>query len=117
MTVSDLAGRPCEACRAGAPQVTQQQLDELMAQLPEWRIIEVDGVKRLTRTFSCENFLDAMAFAECISEVAEQEHHHPSLLVEWGKLTVTWWTHKIKGLHENDFILAARTDLLSFSKK
>ncbi len=110
--MSELANKQCEACRPGAPLVTQAQIDELMPQLPEWQIIEVDGINHLTRIYKCKNFLDAMAFAEQIAQKAEQENHHPSLLVEWGKLTVTWWTHKINGLHESDFIMAARTDAL-----
>jgi len=114
--MSELAGRACEACRADAPQATRAQIDESMAQLPEWQIIDVDGVKRLTRTLKCKNFVEALALAELVGELAEQENHHPALLVEWGRLTVTWWTHKIKGLHENDFILAARTDLLKIDE-
>lgn len=110
--MSELARKQCEACRADAPEVNEDQIGALLAQIPEWEVVEVDGVKRLTRTFACENFLEAMGFAERISELAELENHHPALLVEWGRLTVTWWTHKIKGLHENDFIMAARCDSL-----
>ncbi|MBL1261816.1 MAG: 4a-hydroxytetrahydrobiopterin dehydratase [Thiotrichaceae bacterium] len=110
--MDELAGKACGACRADAPQVTSQQCDELLAQLPQWQLIEVDGVKQLSRVYVCSNFLDAMAQAEKVAKIAEQENHHPALLVEWGKLTVTWWSHKIKGLHENDFVMAARTERL-----
>lgn len=110
--MSELAGRQCEACRADAPRVAEDRVDTLLAQIPAWEIVDVDGVKQLRRVFRCKNFVDALALAARFGELAEQENHHPALLVEWGKLTVTWWTHKIKGLHENDFIMAARCDQL-----
>jgi len=110
--MDELAARECSACRVDAPQVTPSQLDELLAQLPQWQWVEVDGIKQLTRIYACENFLAAMALAEKVAGLAEQENHHPALLVAWGSLTVTWWTHKIKGLHENDFVMAARTERL-----
>jgi len=110
--MDELATRKCSACRADAPPVTPAQLEELLAQLPQWQLIEVDGVKQLSRVYLCHDFLGAMALAEKVAALAEQENHHPSLLVEWGKLTVRWWTHKINGLHENDFVMAARTERL-----
>lgn len=108
--MSELANRACEACRPGAPQATEAEIAEWLPHLPGWEIIEVDSVPQLTRLYKCKNFLAAMALAEQITEIAEAENHHPALLVEWGKLRVTWWTHKIKGLHQSDFIMAARTD-------
>jgi len=113
--LDELAGRRCEACRADAPLLTQQQLDEWLPELPQWQLIEVAGVQQLTRVYRCKNFVGAMALAEEVAVLAEQENHHPSLLVEWGKLTVTWWTHKINGLHENDLVMAARTERLFIS--
>ncbi len=110
--MDELAGRPCEACRADAPQVTSLQCEALLEQLPQWQLVEVDGVKQLLRVYVCNSFLDAMAQAEKVAQLAQQENHHPALLEECGKLTVTWWTHKIKGLHENDFVMAARTERL-----
>jgi 4a-hydroxytetrahydrobiopterin dehydratase len=73
-------------------------------------VLERQGIKRLERTFRFDNFAQALAFTDRVGEQAEEEGHHPALLTEWGKVTVTWWTHKIKGLHQNDFIMAARTD-------
>ncbi len=110
--MDELAERPCEACRADVPKLTPLQCEALLDQLPQWRLIEVNGVKQLTRIYLYSGFLDAMAQAEKVAEIAQQENHHPALLVEWGRLTVTWWTHKIKGLHENDFVMAARTERL-----
>ena len=69
-------------------------------------------MRNLERVFKWKNFVQALAFTNRVGELAEEEGHHPALLTEWGKVTVTWWTHKIKGLHRNDFIMAARTDQL-----
>jgi len=82
----------------------------LHPQVPAWEIVERDGIKRLERVFTFDTFVQALAFTNKVGELAEEEGHHPALLTEWGKVTVTWWTHKIKGLHQNDFIMAAKTD-------
>ena len=102
----------CVACRKGEPTVTEAELAEYSAQVPAWRIIKVDGIDRLERGFTFPNFVEALAFTNKVGELAESEGHHPALLTEWGKVTVTWWTHKIGGLHRNDFIMAAKTDQL-----
>jgi 4a-hydroxytetrahydrobiopterin dehydratase len=111
--VTELARERCVACRRDAPPVSDAELAALAPQVPDWDVIEVDGVRRLERTFSFEDFAEAMRFASEVGELAEEEGHHPALLVEWGKTTVTWWTHKIGGLHRNDFIMAAKTDKLA----
>ncbi|HYH82588.1 MAG TPA: 4a-hydroxytetrahydrobiopterin dehydratase [Longimicrobium sp.] len=108
--MSDLAGGRCEPCRKGAPQVTSAEADELLREVPEWSIRNVDGEDRLERVFAFPDFAAAMAFSVRIGEIAEQEGHHPALLTEWGRVTVGWWTHKIGGLHRNDFVMAAKTD-------
>ena len=100
----------CEACRRGAPPVTDEEIAAFRPQVPEWDIIEREGIPRLQRVFTFDDFRDALAFTNHVGAVAEEEGHHPALLTEWGKVTVTWWTHKIRGLHRNDFIMAARTD-------
>jgi 4a-hydroxytetrahydrobiopterin dehydratase len=105
-----LSQERCAACRADSPQVTEPEMRELLPQLPEWRVIERDGMPRLERTYKFKNFIEALAFTNRVGELAEQENHHPALLTEWGQVTVTWWTHKIKGLHRNDFVMAARCD-------
>jgi 4a-hydroxytetrahydrobiopterin dehydratase len=102
----------CVPCRGGVPTLTVEEIAELQPEVPEWQIIEVDGVKRLQRLFKLKNFAEAMAFTQQVGELAEAEDHHPAILTEWGKVTVTWWTHKIKGLHRNDFIMAAKTDAI-----
>ncbi len=102
----------CEACRVGAPQATQDEIDDFMMQIPEWEIVVVDDEKRLIRTYKFKNFREALSFTNQVGEIAETAGHHPAILTEWGQVTVSWWTHKIKGLHLNDFVMAAKTDRL-----
>src|SRR5688572_14420990 len=102
----------CEACRKGAPTVTDEEMRELQPQIPEWRVEQVDGVPRLVRVFNFPDFVSALDFTNTVGKIAEEEGHHPALLTEWGRVTVSWWTHKIRGLHRNDFIMAAKTDEL-----
>jgi 4a-hydroxytetrahydrobiopterin dehydratase len=90
--------------------MSDTKINDLMPQLPGWQVKEVDGEKRLEREFKRTDFADALAFTNRIGEIAEQEDHHPRVVTEWGKVTVQWWTHKVGGLHQNDFIMAARTD-------
>jgi len=102
--------RVCEACKIGSPKATTAEIANFMPQIPDWKIIEVDGIAQLSRTFEWTDFQAALAFTNRIGEIAEKARHHPAILTEWGRATVRWWTHKIKGLHVNDFIMAARTD-------
>ena len=107
-----LAELKCEVCRIGAPQATVEEIKSFMTQLRDWNIVEKDQIKRIERVFTFGNFKQALAFTNKVGELAEAEDHHPAILTEWGKVTVTWWTHKIKGLHRNDFIMAAKTEQL-----
>jgi 4a-hydroxytetrahydrobiopterin dehydratase len=110
--MSELSEMKCTACRGDEPTLTDTEIAELHPQVPEWHVVERKGTKRLERTFKFENFAQALAFTNKVGEQAEEEGHHPALLTEWGKVTVTWWTHKIGGVHQNDFIMASRTDEL-----
>jgi 4a-hydroxytetrahydrobiopterin dehydratase len=110
--VENLVEMKCVACRRDAPTVTDQEIGELRPQVPDWEVAKIDGIKRLRRVFSFDDFAQAMEFTTSVGELAEAEGHHPALLTEWGRTTVSWWTHKIKGLHRNDFIMAAKTDRL-----
>ncbi|TWI46322.1 4a-hydroxytetrahydrobiopterin dehydratase [Pseudomonas duriflava] len=105
----------CEACSANAPKVSDEELAELILEIPDWNIEIRDGIMQLERTFLFKNFRHALAFTSAVGAIAEEEGHHPGLLTEWGKVTVTWWSHSIKGLHRNDFIMAARTDTVAAS--
>ena len=100
----------CVACRRDSPRVTEEEIAELKPQIPEWNLVERDGIPRLERTYRFKDFVEALAFTNRVGELAESEGHHPAILTEWGRVTVSWWTHKIKGLHRNDFIMAAKTD-------
>jgi 4a-hydroxytetrahydrobiopterin dehydratase len=106
----------CTACRRGEPTVTEAEVVAFQPQIPAWQLVEREGIKRLERVFKFGNFAEALAFTNTVGELAEAEGHHPALLTEWGKVTATWWTHKIRGLHRNDFIMAAKTDLLYEAK-
>ena len=110
--MTELKQQHCEACRADAPQVSDEELAALIKQIPDWVPEVRDGIMQLERVYSFKNFVDALAFTNKVGELAEAEGHHPALLTEWGRVTVTWWPHKIKGPHRNDFIMAARTDQL-----
>jgi len=110
--MTNLFEQTCEACRADAPRVTEQQKREMLVQVPEWTLVEEDNIERLRRVYPFKHFVDALAFTNQLGELAEQEGHHPAILTEWGRVTLTWWTHKIKGLHVNDFIMAAKSDRL-----
>ena len=105
-----LASEKCVACRADAPRVTEAEMTELRRTVPEWRVVEQEGIPRLERTFRFPDFVQALEFTNRVGKIAEEEGHHPAILTEWGKVTVSWWTHKIRGLHRNDFIMAAKTD-------
>ena len=107
-----LAQMKCVTCRDGEPTVTDAEIAEFLPQVPEWKVVERNGIKRLERVFKFPDFVQALAFTNKVGGLAEAEGHHPAILTEWGKVTVTWWTHKIKGLHRNDFIMAAKTDRL-----
>ena len=108
--MSNLSEKTCSACRVGAPQATETEIADALNVLPNWSVTQVDGVKQLNCVYKFKNFVSALDFTNAVAAVAEEFNHHPALLTEWGKVTVTWWTHKIKGLHENDLIMAAKTD-------
>ena len=110
--MTELAQMKCVACRGGAPTLTEAEIAALQPGVPQWTVIEVDGVKRLERTFKLKNFIEAMAFTNKVAMLAEKEDHHPLIVSEWGRVKVQWWTHIIKGLHKNDFIMAAKVDAL-----
>lgn len=110
--MTKLSQQACEACRADAPKVTGQEKQELLSAIPDWEDVMVDGEEQLRRVFTFKNFVEAQAFTTKVADLAEAENHHPAILLEWGRATVRWWTHKIGGLHKNDFIMAARTDEL-----
>ena len=108
--MNSLTEMKCVACRAGEPVVTEAEIASFKPQVPSWQLVERENIRRLERLFKFKNFAQALAFTNRVGELAEAEGHHPAILIEWGKVTVTWWTHVIKGLHRNDFIMASKTD-------
>jgi 4a-hydroxytetrahydrobiopterin dehydratase len=102
----------CVACRGGEPQLSEAQIQQLMPQVPDWQVKEVGGEKRLERVIKFKNFAEALAFTDKVGAIAEAEDHHPMIITEWGRVTIDWWTHTIHGIHQNDFVMAARTDQL-----
>ncbi len=107
-----LIEQKCVACRSDAPHVTDEDVAELHPQVPEWTLLEENGVRKLQRVFRFSDFATALSFTVGVGEAAEAEGHHPLLVTDWGRVTVTWWAHKIRDLHRNDFIMAAKTDHL-----
>lgn len=103
-----LSEKSCVACRGGVPPLDRAEAERLHAQIPEWTL--KDDAHRIERTFRFKNFQESMNFVTKVGELAEAEQHHPDITFGWGYATIVLFTHKIKGLHENDFILAAKID-------
>ncbi len=110
--MSNLIQYKCVPCENNIPPLKEEEIEEYRKDVPEWEEIEVEGVRRLERTFKFNNFAEALEFTNKISEIAEEEGHHPVIELTWGRATVEWWTHNIDGLHKNDFIMAAKTSVI-----
>ena len=108
-----LTNQTCIPCSGKVPLATDAEIAELKPQIPDWEIVSAHGVSQLQRVYHFQNFKTALGFTNRVGDLAEAEQHHPALLTEWGKVTVTWWTHALNGLHRNDFIMAAKTDEIS----
>ncbi len=107
-----LATEPCTACRRDSPSVSAEEIAELHPQTADWELIDPEDVPKLDRVFRFPDFAKALEFTYRVGELAESEGHHPRLTTEWGRVRVTWWTHKIRNLHRNDFVMAAKTDAI-----
>ena len=105
--MSELASKTCVPCRGGVPPLKGAELEKLKKQLPGWEVV---NEHHLHRRFDFPDFVKALAFVNKVGEIAEQQGHHPDILLSWGKAEITTWTHKIDGLTESDFILAAKID-------
>ena len=110
MDAHDLTAKSCVPCRGGIPPLTEEKARELSAAVPSWALLE--SGTRLVRRFEFQDFRAAMEFVNRVADLAEEEGHHPDFAIHWNKVELTLWTHKIGGLHENDFILAAKIDAL-----
>ena len=105
----DLAQKKCQACEGGVPAMSKEQAEELLKQVPTWKIIDW----KVTKEFKFKNFVEAMEFVNKVAEIAEQEQHHPDISISYSKVKIETWTHAINGLSENDFILPAKIDKIS----
>jgi 4a-hydroxytetrahydrobiopterin dehydratase len=107
-----LASHNCIPCRGREQALSEDEAVSLLVEVPAWEKFELEGISRLKRTFKVRDFKQAIAFTNLVAELAESQDHHPLIVIEWGRITVQWWTHVIEGLHKNDFIMAAKTDEL-----
>lgn len=110
--MQELSNLNSSAIHNGDTVMPAEEIERYHQQVPEWQIVTEAGEQRLKRVFNFKDFAEALAFTEKVGALAQQQDHHPALLTEWGKVTVFWWTHKVHGLHLNDFILAAKTNRL-----
>jgi 4a-hydroxytetrahydrobiopterin dehydratase len=110
--MNDLAQQHCSAVTASTPRLYERDINQYLVELADWEIYETNSEPRLEKSFKFKDFIQAVAFTNRVAQASNEEDHHPAILTEWGKVTVTWWTHKIRGLHQNDFIMAAKTDQL-----
>ena len=108
--MTELSNQKCVPCSGNVPTATEAEINDYKTQIPKWEIVTEDGEKRLQREYQFPDLKKALSFTDTVGEMAEEQGHHPTLLTEWGKVTVTWWTHAIGGLHHNDFIMAAKCD-------
>jgi 4a-hydroxytetrahydrobiopterin dehydratase len=109
-----LADKKCVPCRGGVPPVTGQDLQTLLQSVPQWSAV---NEHHLTRQFKFPDFKQALDFVNRVAALAEEQGHHPDILLAWGKAEITLWTHKIDGLTESDFIMAAKIDRLTAQSK
>ena len=108
----DLANAKTEDVRATSPHVTHDEVKTYLEEIPGWQVTNHEDMNRLEKTYFFKDWTESIAFAVNVGEIAETANHHPAITVEWGRVTVRWWTHVIGGLHTNDFIMAARTEAL-----
>jgi 4a-hydroxytetrahydrobiopterin dehydratase len=107
--MADLAAKTCIPCHGGVPPLMGKALQDLAEQVSGWKVV---NEHHITKSFAFPDFKSALAFVNKVGEVAELQGHHPDILLSWGKAEITTWTHKINGLTESDFILAAKFDQL-----
>ena len=110
--LKELASKPIQAYKEEEKPIAEDLISENLTWLPNWGIVEREGIPRLECSFQFKDFQSALDFTNQVGALAEEADHHPAILVSWGRAAVSWWTHFVKGLHQNDFIMAARTELI-----
>jgi 4a-hydroxytetrahydrobiopterin dehydratase len=108
--MAGLNNEKCDACRRDSPSVTNEEVARLQPEIPDWELTHENGIPKLDRVFKFKDFQMALDFTSELGALAEDQGHHPRLITEWGRVQVTWWTHKIRNLHRNDFVMAAKSD-------
>ena len=103
----------CEACTIDAPLVSDSEAKVLLLELDGWVIKSDSGINQLIKTYKFSNYAESVNFLNKVADLAESEDHHPKIVLEYDSVEVSWWSHKIKGLHKNDFICAAKTEIIS----
>ena len=111
----NLSEQTCEACRIEAPKLSEAEISTLIPDLMEWTLLQ-SPMHQLKKVFNFKDYQSAINFTNNLTKIADEEDHHPKIVLEWGKVTVLLWSHKIEGLHKNDFICASKTDSL-YSEK
>ena len=107
--MSELASRACVPCRGGVPPLKGEEIQKLLAEVDQWTVVDEH---HLSKVYKFRDFKESLAFVNRVGELAEQQAHHPDICFGWGRAEITIWTHKIDGLTESDFILAAKIDAL-----
>ena len=110
--MSKLAELTCEACSKSATTLSSDEISVLMLEIKGWELIVDSNIKKLKRVFKVKNYIEAVALTHKIADLAETVDHHPKIILEYGAVTVIWWSHNIQGLHKNDFIMADKTSQL-----
>lgn len=110
--MTELQSKHCVPCEGNVSPMSDEELHRQLASIPDWKVVDDAGTRKLQRVFTFADFVHALDFTNRIGKLAESEGHHPAILTEWGKVTVTWWTHAIGGIHLNDLIMASKSDSL-----
>ena len=108
--MNDFSKQICEACLPDASPATTHEINAFLAQHPDWALSSDVTFSQIVRVYKLRDFASALTFGNAVGVLAETEGHHPQIILEYGRVTIKWWSHKIKGLHVNDFILASRTE-------
>lgn len=110
--MSALSRLNCSACNKSTKSLTLKEIEVLLREVSDWELIVEGGIQKLKRQFDTKNYQHSISFTNAVAELAETTNHHPQIIMEYSCVTVVWWTHVIKGLHKNDFIMASKTSAL-----
>lgn len=108
--MTSLADQSLQSCLSDSLALSNNDINHYLTQLDNWQLHNKNKINQIIKTFEFKDYISAQNYSNMIAELAEQENHHPCICIEWGKVTITWWTHSIHGLFINDFIMAARCD-------